>query len=62
MKAIVIQAAKDLRIEERPISEPGTGEVEIAIATGGICGSDLHYYNHGGLPDTSPGSAPTYRD
>tara|TARA_Y100000815_G_scaffold150594_2_gene136560 strand:- start:54395 stop:55426 length:1032 start_codon:yes stop_codon:yes gene_type:complete len=49
MKAIVIQAAKDLRIEERPISEPGTGEVEIAIATGGICGSDLHYYNHGGF-------------
>ena len=49
MKAIVIQAAKDLRIEERPVSEPGAGEVEIAIATGGICGSDLHYYNHGGF-------------
>lgn len=49
MKAIVIQAAKDLRIEERPVSEPGNGEVEIAIATGGICGSDLHYYNHGGF-------------
>lgn len=49
MKAIVIQAAKDLRIEERPVSEPGAGEVEIAIAMGGICGSDLHYYNHGGF-------------
>jgi L-idonate 5-dehydrogenase len=49
MKSIVIHAAKDLRIEERPVSEPGPGEVEIAIATGGICGSDLHYYNHGGF-------------
>jgi L-idonate 5-dehydrogenase len=49
MKSIVIHAAKDLRIEDRPVSEPGPGEVEIAIATGGICGSDLHYYNHGGF-------------
>jgi len=49
MKTIVIHAAKDLRLEEREVPEPGPGEVEIAIATGGICGSDLHYYNHGGF-------------
>jgi L-idonate 5-dehydrogenase len=23
--------------------------VEISIEAGGICGSDLHYYNHGGF-------------
>ncbi len=49
MKAIVIHAAKDLRIEDRPVSEPGPGQVRIRLATGGICGSDLHYYNHGGF-------------
>ncbi|WP_404401381.1 L-idonate 5-dehydrogenase [Pelagibacterium halotolerans] len=49
MKAIVIHAQKDLRIEERDVSEPGRNEVQIALATGGICGSDLHYYNHGGF-------------
>jgi len=49
MKAVVIHAAKDLRIEQRPTETPGTGQVAVAIATGGICGSDLHYYNHGGF-------------
>lgn len=49
MKAIVIHAARDLRIEEREPGEPGPGEVRLRLAVGGICGSDLHYYNHGGF-------------
>jgi L-idonate 5-dehydrogenase len=49
MKAIVIHAAKELRIEERETERPGPGQVAIQLATGGICGSDLHYYNHGGF-------------
>ncbi|MDR6587585.1 L-idonate 5-dehydrogenase [Agrobacterium tumefaciens] len=49
MKAVVIHAAKDLRIEELPDEQPGPGQVEVAIEAGGICGSDLHYYNHGGF-------------
>ena len=49
MKAIVIHAAKDLRVEERDIGAPGSGQVAIRIGAGGICGSDLHYYNHGGF-------------
>lgn len=49
MKAIVIHAARDLRIEDRPDPEPGPGELRLRLATGGICGSDLHYYSHGGF-------------
>ncbi len=49
MQAIVIHDAKDLRIEERESAAPGAGEVAIRLAAGGICGSDLHYYNHGGF-------------
>lgn len=49
MKAIVIHKAKDLRIEEREVAEPGAGQVGIAIKRGGVCGSDLHYYRHGGF-------------
>ena len=49
MKAIVIHGAKDLRIEDRSAEDVGAGQVEIAIEAGGICGSDLHYYNHGGF-------------
>ena len=49
MKAVVIHAARDLRVEEREPEAPGAGQVEIAIEAGGICGSDLHYFNHGGF-------------
>jgi L-idonate 5-dehydrogenase len=49
MQSIVIHAAKDLRIEDRPEEAVGPGEVGLRLATGGICGSDLHYFNHGGF-------------
>lgn len=49
MRAVVIHAAKDLRIEEREVEPVGPGQVAVRIRAGGICGSDLHYYNHGGF-------------
>lgn len=49
MRAVVIHQAKDLRIEERRSNQPASGQVRVKLATGGICGSDLHYYNHGGF-------------
>ena len=49
MKALVIHAPHDLRIEERPVAPPGPHEVAVRIAAGGICGSDLHYYHQGGF-------------
>ena len=49
MKAIVIHSAKDLRIENRQEEAVGRGQVAVKLAAGGICGSDLHYFNHGGF-------------
>lgn len=49
MKTLVAHAAKDLRLEDQPEPQAGPGEVLIAMEAGGICGSDLHYYNHGGF-------------
>jgi L-idonate 5-dehydrogenase len=49
MKSLVIHAAKDLRVEESDAETPGPGQVQVRLATGGICGSDLHYFNHGGF-------------
>ena len=49
MQAIVIHGARDLRLEACPAASPGSGEAQIDLALGGICGSDLHYYNHGGF-------------
>lgn len=49
MRAVVIHAAHDLRVEEREVGTMGPGEVRVRIGAGGICGSDLHYYQHGGF-------------
>jgi L-idonate 5-dehydrogenase len=49
MRAIVIHAPKDLRVEDHASLDPGPGQVRIRIRNGGICGSDLHYYQHGGF-------------
>ncbi|MCA1384124.1 MULTISPECIES: L-idonate 5-dehydrogenase [unclassified Bradyrhizobium] len=49
MRAVVIHAPKDLRIDNYADPAAGPGEVRVKIANGGICGSDLHYYHHGGF-------------
>jgi L-idonate 5-dehydrogenase len=49
MRAIVAHAAKDLRVESVADVALGAHDVRVRIAAGGICGSDLHYYNHGGF-------------
>ena len=49
MRAVVAHAARDLRIESVPTPDLGPHDVRVRIAAGGICGSDLHYYNHGGF-------------
>ncbi|KAK2167480.1 hypothetical protein LSH36_27g06046 [Paralvinella palmiformis] len=38
-------------LEERPIPEPGPGEVQVAIQSVGICGSDVHYWTNGSIGD-----------
>lgn len=47
MRAVVIHAARDLRIDEVAVPAPGPHEVLVRIEAGGICGSDLHYYQEG---------------
>ena len=49
MKAIVVHAAQDIRLETRQPREPGDNDVQIQVERGGICGSDLHYVQHGGF-------------
>src|ERR1700758_2747008 len=49
MRAVVIYAPKDLRIDDFPDPAPEAGQVRVKIAAGGICGSDLHYYHDSGF-------------
>ena len=46
-RAAVLHAPGDLRVEERAVPEPGPREVLVEIAAVGVCGSDIHYYEHG---------------
>ncbi|MBX6765498.1 MAG: alcohol dehydrogenase catalytic domain-containing protein, partial [Rubrobacteraceae bacterium] len=46
-QAAVMYAPHDVRLEERPMPEPGPKEVLVEIRSVGVCGSDIHYYEHG---------------
>jgi len=49
MKAIVCHAPEDLRLDTFETDALGTHQLQVDVAYGGICGSDLHYYHHGGF-------------
>src|SRR6266566_2280916 len=51
MMAAVLYAPRDLRIEQRPVPTPSLGEVLVQILSVGVCGSDVHYYEHGRIGD-----------
>ncbi|MGK5531030.1 NAD(P)-dependent alcohol dehydrogenase [Streptomyces sp. URMC 129] len=51
MRAALLRAPGDLVIEERPVPAPGPGQVLVRVEAVGICGSDVHYYQHGRIGD-----------
>lgn len=46
-QAAVLYAPHDIRLEERTRPIPGPNEVLVEIKAIGVCGSDVHYYEHG---------------
>ncbi|MFM9426560.1 L-idonate 5-dehydrogenase [Variovorax sp. GrIS 2.14] len=49
MEALVIHAPGDLRVETYETAPLGPDQLQVRVRCGGICGSDLHYYQHGGF-------------
>lgn len=49
MRAIVIHAPHDVRLDPMPAAAPGLHDVVVRMGAGGICGSDLHYFHQGGF-------------
>ena len=45
--ACTLHGARDLRLEPRAPRSLGPHDVRLRLGAGGICGSDLHYYQHG---------------
>ncbi|NMH96279.1 NAD(P)-dependent alcohol dehydrogenase [Pseudonocardia acidicola] len=51
MRVAVLRGIGEMVLEERPVPRPGPGEVLVRITAVGMCGSDVHYYEHGRLGD-----------
>ncbi|MFD5079235.1 L-idonate 5-dehydrogenase [Streptomyces sp. NPDC058371] len=51
MLGCVIHGQGDLRVDELPPPPVGPGQALVAVRYGGVCGSDLHYWRHGGVGD-----------
>lgn len=47
MKVAVMTDLKKVAFTERPIPQPGKDEVLVKVEYVGVCGSDLHYFEHG---------------
>ena len=46
---MLFRSARDLRIEDTPHEALGENQLRVHMRAGGICGSDLHYFQHGGF-------------
>lgn len=51
MGAAVLREPGELVVEERQVPRPGPGQVLVRVEAVGICGSDVHFYEHGRLGD-----------
>jgi L-iditol 2-dehydrogenase len=51
IRTAVLRGVEDLVIEERQAPEPGPNEVVVQVNAVGVCGSDIHYYQHGRIGD-----------
>ncbi len=47
MLAAVLHGAKSVRLEQRPVPRLSPGMVLLRVRRAGICGSDMHYFEHG---------------
>src|SRR6476469_8812146 len=47
MQVSVLRGVGQIDIEERPAPEAADDEVVVRMGSVGVCGSDVHYYEHG---------------
>lgn len=49
MRSVICHGPRDLRLETRDLAPLQASQIQVQVAYGGICGSDLHYAQHGGF-------------
>jgi L-iditol 2-dehydrogenase len=50
-RAAVLMRPREIAMEERPVPQPGPREVLVEVTSVGVCGSDVHWYEHGRIGD-----------
>jgi L-iditol 2-dehydrogenase len=51
MRVSVLREAGQLELADWPVPRPGPGDVLVAVRSVGVCGSDVHYFQHGRIGD-----------
>ena len=47
MQVSVLRGVGQVAVEERSVPEPAADEVLVEVGSVGVCGSDVHYFEHG---------------
>ena len=50
-RAAVLVRPGEIAIEQRAVPAPAPREVLVEVASVGVCGSDVHWYEHGRIGD-----------
>lgn len=51
MRAVFLRGAGDMFVDEMPMPQVGEWDVLVKMKSVGVCGSDIHYYEHGRIAD-----------
>ena len=49
MQVAELIGVRRFQMADRPLADPGPGELQIRVSAVGICGSDMHCYSEGGI-------------
>jgi L-iditol 2-dehydrogenase len=52
MQVAELTGLRQFEIVDRPLADPGPGEVQVRVSAIGICGSDMHAYSEGGVGES----------
>ncbi len=53
MRAARLHGLRDVRLHDEPVPTPSPGETLVRVAAVGLCGSDLHWFEEGGIGGTA---------
>ena len=51
MRAAILKRKGDMAMEALPVPQLEADQVLVQVAAVGVCGSDVHYYEHGRIGD-----------